>query len=491
VLLVAAALMLIPGCSSSAGESQKDSAAARHEAGDDLGNTRNNASSINSKVASDLRLAWSMPLRTNPEGLHLVGSPVAREGIVYLQDPLSNVIATDQKTGKKLWTSSYEAKSSGPNGLAVADGMVFGATPTEAFALDAKDGKEIWSTPLASNKAEVIAMTPAYHDGRVYFSTTPGGSLSGGVGVLWALDAGTGQKIWHFDTVPRGLWGNPEVNFGGGLYYAPSFDGEGSVYVGVSHPGPIPGTESYPWGSSRLGRNLYSNSIVKLDEKSGAIEWYYQITPHGLCNGYLVSPVLTEAGGRKIVIGAGAFGIVVGLDQETGEPLWRRPVGEHNGHDADGLRTIKGGSGGLDTPLIILPGTYGGVPAPMSVSGETLFVPVANSATRLDSQTETKQVGPQSGEVVALDVRTGEVRWSRRSRSPIYGPTVTTNDLVFAGAVEGALSAFEVDSGKLVWKKKLNPLEGGMTVAGDTLLVRTGLQSGSSGAKLQAFRLSG
>jgi alcohol dehydrogenase (cytochrome c) len=483
---------LLVGCSSSASDPSEDPFVSVPLANVDLGNTRDAPGPIKAATVQDLELAWSLPVEAKAEGLRYIGSPVVEEGVVYLQDPRSNVKAVDLETGELLWEAQYEEEVRGANGVIVADGMVFGATRSSAFALDAKTGKESWSTKLVRNGSEGIAMAPGYHGGRVYISTAPYKEEGNEVGVLWALDGKSGKKLWHFDTVPRGLWGKPQINFGGGLYFAPAFDGEGSIYVGISTPGPIVGTARYPWGSSRPGRNLYSNSIVKLDEKTGEVEWFYQLAPHSVCSGGFASPVLTEVGDRKVVIGAGLGGIAVALDRETGKPLWRRPVGVHNGHDNDGLLAMRGEEEKLKTPMVAYPGLYGGVFGLLSVRGSTLFVPVVNGAVRLLSQTDLKPVGPYRGMLLALDVATGAVRWKKSFPTPAFGPTTTTNDLVFATSLDGVVSAFAVDSGEEVWSKKL-PMqtEGGMTVAGDTLLVRSGVPGQPNETpRLLAYRLA-
>lgn len=490
-----AALILtigLVGCSSSSEEGADSVPPASSAAEADLENKRNVASSLDSATVADLRSAWSLSQNAKVKGNFYDASPVVDGGVVYLQDPRSNVEAVDFASGELLWETRFDAPALGPNGVTVGDGKVFGATPSTAFALDSKSGKELWSVELTRNSSEKIAMTPGYHDGRAYFSTAPGEYRGNEVGVLWALDGDSGKKLWHFDTVPKGLWGHPEINFGGGLSYAPSFDGEGSMYVGVSHAGPIPGTEKYPWGSSRPGPNLYSNSIVKLDEKTGRVEWHHQIIPHGLCSGFLVSPVLADARGRKVVLGGGFSGILVALDRETGKPLWRRPVGVHNGHDNDGLLAMRGEDEKLKIPMTVYPGVFGGITGPLSVQGSTVFVPVVNGGARLVSHAKVNPVGTPQGELVALDLATGEVRWKQRFPTPVFGPTTVTNDLVFVTSFDGVLSAFEVSSGRKAWSKKLSKsAEGGMALTGDTVLVRTGYLFGGDPLELQAYRLPG
>jgi outer membrane protein assembly factor BamB len=476
------------GCSQSSGDDQQSTATAL--ANITLDNTRNAPSSLRAATVPGLEEVWSLPLEAQAEGLHYIGSPVVDEGVVYLQDPQSNVEAIDLDSGELLWEAEYQEPANGPVGVTVGEGRVFGATPAKAFALDADTGEEVWSVELARGKAEQIEMTPGYHDGLVYFSTAPSG-LPGGVGVLWALEAATGRKVWHFDTVPKGLWGHPEINYGGGVHYPPAFDGDGGMYVGVSHAGPVPGTEEHPWGASRPGPNLYAQSIVKLDEKTGKVRWHYQITPHAICLGYLVSPVLAEAGNRKVVLSAGVSGILVAVDQGTGKALWRRPLGLHNGHDNDGLLAMRGESDRLKLPATIYPGLYGGVAAPLSVSGPTAFVPIVNGATRLLSQERAEPAGTPTGELVAVDIGTGAVEWKRRFPASLFGPTTVTNDLVLMTASDGTVSALGVDDGGEVWTTNVStPVEGGMTVTGDTLLVRTGAPAVEM-PQLRAFRLAG
>ena len=111
-------------------------------------------------------------------------------------------------------------------------------------------------------------MTPGYNHGTVYVATVPvnptvGEYLGGGQGILRALNAATGTPEWSWDEV-QDLWGHPDINSGGGQWYAPSFDAQGNVYIGVANPGPLFGTKRYPLGSSRPGPDLYTDSVVKL-----------------------------------------------------------------------------------------------------------------------------------------------------------------------------------------------------------------------------------
>src|SRR5262249_7744254 len=151
----------------------------------------------------------------------------------------------------------------------------------------------------------------------------------------------------------------------------------GSMYFGTGNPSPFPGTPKFPWGSSRPGPNLYTNSMVKLDAKTGKLQWYYQQTPHDIFDwDFQNPPILTSSGGRELAIGSGKSGIVVAVDAKTGKPVWKTPVGEHNGHDEDGLKAMKGQK--LPAKMLVAPGSLGGVIAPMAANKTTVFVPVVN-----------------------------------------------------------------------------------------------------------------
>ena len=140
--------------------------------------------------------------------------------------------------------------SGGPNGLALGYGMLFGATEGSAFALDPKTGKQLWMHKLTGNKHEGIDMAPQLYDNTVLVSTIPGNASNfyqgGALGIVYSLDADTGKTMWKFNTIKDGakLLGHPKVNSGGGLWYPPSVDSHGRVFLSVANPAPLYGTPS-------------------------------------------------------------------------------------------------------------------------------------------------------------------------------------------------------------------------------------------------------
>ncbi len=485
VAVVAVIAVVSLGSSSSSSSSESSLLTGSGYPNGDTSNTRYTQGPINSTNVSQLQPAWTLPLTAKSQYGSYSASPIVSGGAIFSQDLASNVQAINEKTGKVIWTKSFESPDQGPNGLVVAGGRVFGATATAAFALDEKTGQQIWSVTLTRNEHEGIDMAPGYHNGVVYVSTVPGNNEkfygAGGVGILWALEAGTGKKLWHFDTAPESLWGQESVNSGGGLWYTPAFDDEGNMYVGTANPAPFPGTESSPWGSSRPGPNLYTDSIVKLNAQTGKVVWHYQQTPHDLYDWDLQdAPILAEVKGHKEVIASGKSGWVVALDPQSGKVLWKRSVGTHNGHDSDGVFAMKHEYSKLNLPETVYPGLLGGVIAPMSTNGTDVFVPIVNHPVTFNNQTEPQENGPSTGEVVALDAATGAVRWTRKFPAAVFGATTAVNDVVFATTFEGSLYAFDAKTGNVVWETKLPAATNtGVVVSGNTLIAPAGLAAGA------------
>jgi outer membrane protein assembly factor BamB len=494
VLAVALAIgALVAGCGGSSSSSSDHNFTGDAYPNIDLQGTRLAKGSIDSGNVNQLKEAWSLPI----EGTGVYGSyawaPIVVNGVIYSQDLESNVQAVDLESGDVLWSTKFESPSHGPNGLSVAQGRVYGTTNSEAFALDQKTGKKLWETPL--NGAVDIA--PVTHSGKVFVSTvpeTPNAEYeAGAVGILYALDGATGKKLWEFDTVPKDLWGDPGINSGGGLWYPPSFDEEGNLYAGTGNPAPLPGTANKPWGSSRPGDNRYADSLVKLNEQTGKLDWYYQQTPHNIYDwDFQNTPVIVQVGGKKLAIGSGKSGWVVAVDTKTGKPVWKTPVGVHNGHDNDPLYAMRGEYNKIK-PGEVFPGELGGVIAPIATDGKRLYVPVVNHSMTVLSGSEITEESTATGEVVALNLKTGKPEWNRELEQPAYGATLVVNDLVFATTADGVVHALKAESGGEVWQAALPAgTNAGVMVSGDMMLAPAGLPvvEGQK-AKLVAFKLGG
>jgi alcohol dehydrogenase (cytochrome c) len=456
----------------------------------DLASTRYVASAITSTNVSKLGVAWTMPLTmstAHTDGAY-AATPVVVNGVVYVQDLDSNVFAISLATGKVLWTHDYDSPNGGPDGVNVVGGVVYAATATAAVALDAATGAQLWSRTLTENDHEGIAMAPGYSNGTVYVSTVPANVTTqygaGGQGILWALNAKTGAPEWSWNQ-DQNLWGNPAVNSGAGLWYTPSFDAEGNIYMGIANPAPIFGTKAYPLGSSRPGPNLYTDSVVKLSP-AGKLLWYYQLTPHDLYDWDLQNPpVLTTANGRPVVIAGGKAGIMIELDAQTGKLLWQRPVGAHQGPQNGGLLTehaTPASRGLLPAAFCLQPSIYGGVLTQLASNGSTTFAAVndlalpASPAGYTASVTSSLEaVENATGEMVAVNQDTGAVEWDTPLPSSPYGAATVTNDVVFTTTFKGYLYALDATTGALLFS---TPMTAGsnapVAVDGDYVIAGAG-----------------
>ncbi len=262
----------------------------------------------------------------------------------------------------------------------------------------------------------------------------------------------------------------------------------------------VPGGR-YPWGTSRPGPNLYTDSVVKLSPQ-GTLLWYYQLTPHDLFDWDLQDPpVLTTAHGQPVVIDGGKAGILVELNAETGQPIWKLPVGVHNGHDRDGLLTEYASPGArqkLPVSFCLEPGAFGGIETQLASNGSVTFAAVNDLPMTMTSAGYIAEGGVAgfeaevargTGEMVAVSQDTGKVEWDTRLPSSPYGAATVTNDVVFTTTYHGDLYALDAATGAILLRK---PLSAGSNaaVAVDGNYVIVGAAVGLSGRHLIiAYRL--
>lgn len=448
--------------------------------GRDYRNSRNAESAIDSRNVDSLEVAWEAPLPGSGVFGNLATTPLIVGDTVYVEDLTSSVHAIDRETGEVRWSVQDDAYVIGPNGVALGWGRVYAVDGTDGVvALDAATGDEVWRRTITTTGTEGIDIQPTVFGGLVLVSTVPisieGQYAGGDRGVLHALDAETGDDVWTFDTVDsEDLWGNPDVNSGGGAWYPPSIDAErGAVYWGVANPAPFPGTEEFPNGTSRPGPNLYTDSVVALDVQTGEMRWYRQAVEHDLFDRDLVHTMIVSAGAgdgaHDVVVGTGKLGRVIGHDPETGEALWDTPVGVHRNDDLDAL----------EGPTEILPGTYGGVLTPPASADGVVYVPTVNAPTELGpSQTSLigAALGTMNGQLVAVDASNGEIVWDTEIPGDPLGAATVVNDLVLTATFQGHLYALDRETGEIVMDRDLGGgINGWLAAAGDTLIVPVGM----------------
>ncbi len=253
------------------------------------------------------------------------------------------------------------------------------------------------------------------------------------------------------------------------------------MYFGVANPAPFPGTPEFPNGSSRPGPNLYTDSVVALELRTGALRWFHQVHRHDLFDRDLVNTMIVHLdGGRDVVIGTGKGAVIVALDPDTGALLWQTPVGHHENDD---LTELTG-------PTVVAPGPYGGVISPpasadgmiytVSVDAPTTYVPNATAYFAAD-------VGQAPGEMTAIDAGDGSVRWTIDLPGDPFGAATVVNDLVLTPLLDGTLLAVDRADGSVRWRTHLaGGVNGWMAVTRDDLIIPLGL---ASPPRLVAYRL--
>ncbi len=462
----------------------------------DYANTRSTSdAAINSQNVATLGVAWAFAFPPSGAFGSASSNPIIMGDTVYFQDLAHNVYAVDLGTGTVKWSRIYGISGVGPNGPAVGWGKLFASSgPYTMAALDLATGAPLWEQAVSGiDKGTVgIDIQPTVYDHLVLLSTVPGSSnanfyAGGGIGVLYGLDESSGAIRWSFSTVDSAdVWGNPDVNSGGGSWYPPAVDeSTGVLFWSVANPALFPGTAAFPNGSSRPGPNLYTNSLVALGDRDGRVKWYTQVLPHDIMDHDLeLSPILTTAtiGGRsqEIVISGGKMGRVYAFNRETGALLWVAVVGDH---ENDQLAAFPSGS-----TTTVLPGILGGVETPMAYADGVVFVAVNNLATDFTPSTwRLHSFGESTGDLVAIEVATGQILWQKHFLSGNYGGATVVNDLVFTGTFDGMIYAFQKDTGAELWSYQ-GPagVNAWPAVAGDTIVWPV---AGPGLPSLIAFRL--
>jgi quinohemoprotein ethanol dehydrogenase len=304
---------------------------------------------IDADNVSQLGLAWYDDLDTY-RGVE--ATPIYADGVLYNTLPWNITTAYDARTGAKLWTydpqvpreyGRYACCEPDARGLAMWQGRVIIATlDGRLIALDAKTGKELWTTQtFTHDMAYTITGAPRVFGDMVVIGNS-GGDL-GVRGFVAAFDAATGKKRWKFfltpnpDDKPDGEASDPMLpmmrktwsdngmwkTLGGGAnpWDSIAYDPENKlVFVGTGNS--VPHTQYYR--SEDKGDNLFVCSIVALHAEDGSYAWHYQMVPgeewDWTCTSSIISADLTIDGKpRQVIMQAPKDGYFYVLDRKSGE----------------------------------------------------------------------------------------------------------------------------------------------------------------------------
>lgn len=303
--------------------------------GDYTGRRYSKLSQITPGNVSRLRAQWVFH-SNNSQSLEV--TPVVVHGVMYVTSG-NNAFALDARTGRVLWshlrpltTGLIEDASAHHNrGVAVWHSRVYMDTDNaHLLCLDARSGNLIWDVQfgdIKKNPANGATSAPLVVNGKVIVA--PAGGDAGVRGRIDAFDADTGKLVWHFWTIPGpgepnfGTWGGGgSWEHGGATAWMPgTYDPEtNTLFWGTGNPGP-----DFE-GSARPGDNLYSDCVVALNPDTGELKWYFQFTPHDLYDyDSLETPVLIDGRykgkPRKLLVEANRNGYIYVLDRTNGEFL--------------------------------------------------------------------------------------------------------------------------------------------------------------------------
>src|SRR5467141_4158737 len=332
---------------------------------------------INATNFNDLEVAWRFKtdnLGPFPE-YKLEGTPLMVNGVIYTTGGTRrSVVALDAKTGELNWVHSiHEGKRAAVSprqlsGRGVAywtngtgdERVIYMTTGYRLVELDAKTGamiKSFGTNGVVDLKVGVIKGVDQQIDletGEIGIHSTPivvkdvvivGSSMKEGQtvetnnnkGLVRAFDVRTGKKLWQFNTMPRpGEFGNETweegswaVNGNTGVWTLITVDADlGLVYLPVETP-----TSDF-YGGHRPGNNLFAESLVCVDLRTGQRKWHFQLVHHPIWNFDISSaPILADitVNGRaiKAVAVPSKQGFLYVFDRVTGQPVWpieERPV---------------------------------------------------------------------------------------------------------------------------------------------------------------------
>jgi alcohol dehydrogenase (cytochrome c) len=426
-------------------------------------------------------------------------APIVNNGVMFVTTPNNQVIAIDARSGNVLWRYR-RPRAAGAlvphdtnRGVALyGDKVYFAGGEAMVVALDAKSGRQVWTTTVADNRsAYYITLAPLVAGGKLMVGTS--GGEFGIRGFVVALDPDTGKELWRTYTIPAPgepgseTWTGDQWKTGGApIWVTGNYDPDTNLaFWGTGNGGPT-------IADQRPGDNLYTTSTIALDVATGALKGYHQYHPNDSWDWDEVSPPILvdyQRNGRTIkgLIDVARDGYLWFLERSAGpirfvegkpyvyqnvfrslDPVTGRP-------DVDPEHKP-----GTDKRAEFCPNAHGGKnwpPIAFSPKTRMIYVPVNNNLCGSNSGVvatytpgrafvgvsgSTPWAAPGAdhfGEVQAWNVDTGQKVWTHKySKSPNWGSMLATSGgLVFTGGTnDRKLHAFDASSGKLVWEAPTN-----------------------------------
>jgi quinohemoprotein ethanol dehydrogenase len=444
-----------------------------------------------------LGAAWVIEL---PERESSRAFPIISDGLMFLTTNRGRIFALDPATGKTVWSYSHPGYG-GNRGVGAGEGLLFaGMGDSTVSAVDQMTGQLRWTAPRdPALPAQGMTAQPVYGGGVVVATVSGGDNFARGRAI--GYEAKTGKQLWVFDVVPAPGQPGHETwpkdsdiwKYGGGaIWTIPSIDADlGLVYIATGNAVPQFG------GEIRSGDNLYTDSVVALELKTGKIRWHYQLVHHDIWeHDVSTGPVLYDATvngrPRKGIAVARTDGYFFLLDRETGKPLLpveERPV-KQDAHMATSptqpfpVNADRVGPGCAlreQVPEGWITGCYfdpirADMPnvfmshmnlrqAPIAFSAETGYLYAAACVRpkwirRPENPwifiTPNRVPGvSQYGLLAAIDTRTNKIAWQQRmpyAECAGSGATATAGGLMLHNEPDGKFQVYNAKTGALLWQ---------------------------------------
>ena len=454
---------------------------------------------IDRSNVGSLRLAWAMTMR---EGSNQV-TPLVHDGVMFLTHPANVVQAIDAASGDLIWEYSYafpaDARTLGgpTRNIALYGNRLFLATYDAAVvALDIRTGREVWRAQKADYRLGYTHTAgPVIADGVVISGINGCERFKDGGCFITGHDPETGRELWRTSTIAQPgdpgnrSWGNipPEMRGGADNWIAGSYDPAlGLFFLGTS--------QAKPWVAASRGMTpadaaLYTNSTLALEPRTGKLRWYFQHIPgESLDMETGFERVLVDDDGKQLLLTAGKDGILWKLDRRTGrfiDLVETIPQNLYKTIDRRRGRVVYRDDimhAGIGDPVRVCPSIYGGhnwQATAYSPETRSLVIPLLQLCMEfIGREVEMKAGGGgfggestmlpmpgtngDFGRLSAFDVRTMKQRWTHTQHAMfLTGALTTAGGLVFIGDLDRYFKAFDVDTGKEVWKTRLgSPLHG-------------------------------
>lgn len=409
-----------------------------------------------------LKLAWAFAF---PHAIRARSQPAVAYGAVYVGSQDGTVYALALRSGCIRWT--YHAAAEVRTGIVLAapgdraggKRLFFGDLIGHVYSLDALTGRLLWRAKVSRHPDATLTGTPSLHDGTLYVPVSSLEEVTAAAkphqacctfrGSVVALDAGTGAVRWRTYMIARkparvGVTsaGLPILAPSGApVWNSPTVDARrGQLYVATG--------DNYTGPADRS-----SDAIVALRLSDGRIVWRRQLFENDAWNAACMgkpgpncpavngpdadigaSAILERLpGGRDVVLAGGKSGVVAAIDPDRGTVLWRRRLGR----------------GGIQ----------GGVEFGMTAAAGRVFVPISDMKDGHDGR---KYSSPPHPGLYALDAATGRLAWSDPAPDtcgarPFCDPGISAAitaipGVVFAGHLDGALRAYDADTGRVLWQ---------------------------------------